>query len=187
MNPILIDPPQQIETERLELRAVTSGVGAIVNEAIVESAEELAQYMPWARPCPGPTDTEGWCRQAHAKFIRREELHYHFYLKSSGAFAGSIGVFRIDWDVPIGELGYWIRTSLAGRGYMSEAVRGLAKVAFAQLAFERLEIRCEEENARSTRVAERCGFSLDAVLRRCARATDGSLRDDRLYSLLRPT
>jgi RimJ/RimL family protein N-acetyltransferase len=184
-KPILRDVPERIISDRLELRAVTAGVGEIVNAAIVESEKELARFMPWAIPCPQVRDTEEWCRQAHAKFIRREQLHYHFYLKSTGEFVGSVGLFNIDWNVPRGEIGYWLRTSQQGKGYMTEAVKGLVRVAFQELGFERLEIRCDDANPRSGAVAERCGFTLDVFLRRFARDNNGALRDDRLYSLLR--
>ena len=39
-----------------------------------------------------------------------------------GRFLGSSGLHRIDWDVPKFEIGYWCRTSLARRGYITEAV-----------------------------------------------------------------
>ncbi|HLR62964.1 MAG TPA: hypothetical protein VK097_11090 [Lentibacillus sp.] len=39
MNPILLDIPEQFETERLLLRAPQSGDGVMVNKAIRESFE----------------------------------------------------------------------------------------------------------------------------------------------------
>jgi RimJ/RimL family protein N-acetyltransferase len=183
-KPILLNVPERIETDRLELRAVTSGSGARTNAAVVASIKEVAKYMPWANPTPSVNDTEEWCRQAHAKFIQREQFQYHFFLKGSDAFVGSVGLFNIHWDVRKGEVGYWIHTDHSGRGFMSEAVRAIVKMAFAALKFERLEIRCDEGNERSARVAERCGFKLEAKLRNYARTTQGELRDDRLYSLL---
>jgi RimJ/RimL family protein N-acetyltransferase len=182
---ILLDVPERIETERLELRAVTSGSGARTNAAVVASHAELARYMPWALVRPSVDDTEEWCRRAHAKFIQREQFHYHFYFKGSDDFIGTVGVFNIQWDVPRGEIGYWLQTSHVGKGYMTEAVNALTRVCFEQLKFERVEIRCEDANERSAKVAERCGYQLEALLHRYARSSDGTLRDDRLYVKLR--
>jgi ribosomal-protein-serine acetyltransferase len=183
-KPILLDVPERIETERLDLRAVTSGSGARTNAAVVASIAEVAKYMPWANPTPSVDDTEEWCRKAHASFIKREHFHYHFFLKGTDTFVGTAGLFNIHWDVPKAEIGYWLHTDHSGQGFMTEAVRALVAMCFEKLKFERLEIRCEAENERSAKVAERCGFRLEATLRHYARATDGSLRDDRLYSLL---
>lgn len=183
-KPILLEVPERIETERLELRAVRSGAGARTNAAVVASLAEVAKYMPWANPCPSPANTEEWCRNAHAKFITREQLHYHLYLKNSDTFVGSVGLFNIYWHVPKGEIGYWMHTPHTGKGYMTEAVRALSQLCFEQLRFERLEIRCEDDNARSAKVAKRCGFTFEATLRHCARSVDGSLRNDQLYSRL---
>ena len=183
-KPILLDVPERIETERLELRGVTSGSGARTNAAVVASIKEVARYMPWANPTPTVENTEEWCRQAHAKFIAREQFHYHFFLKGTDDFVGTVGLFNIHWDVPRAEIGYWVHTDHAGKGFMTEAVRAIVRMCIDQLKFERLEIRCEEPNERSARVAERCGFQREGKLRHYARATDGSLRNDLLYSLL---
>ncbi|MFZ0578962.1 MAG: GNAT family N-acetyltransferase, partial [Psychrobacillus psychrotolerans] len=49
MNPLLLDIPLQIETERLLLRAPRqSGDGTIVNDAIKESFNELKAWLPFA-------------------------------------------------------------------------------------------------------------------------------------------
>ncbi len=50
VNPILLDIPLQLETERLLLRApMQSGDGIIVNEAIKDSFNELNNWLPFAQ------------------------------------------------------------------------------------------------------------------------------------------
>ena len=68
---------------------------------------------------------------------------------------------------------------------MTEAVGALADMALGLLGMERLEIRCDSRNDRSGRVAERCGFQLEGVLRRDSRDAGGGLRDTRVYARLR--
>ena len=82
-----------------------------------------------------------------------------------------------DWSVPSFEIGYWLRSSTVGKGYITEAVEALTQAAFQHLHAERIIIRCDSRNVRSARVAERAGYTLEATLRRDARAPDGSLRD----------
>ena len=68
---------------------------------------------------------------------------------------------------------------------MSEAVSGVAAWAFDVLSMERIELHTDNRNERSGRVAERCGFQLEGVLRHDSRHIDGSLRDTRVYSKVR--
>ena len=71
---------------------------------------------------------------------------------------GSSGLQGIDWEVPKFEIGYWCRTSFTGRGYITEAVRGITAFAFEALGARRVEIRCDSRNHPSVRVAQRAGF-----------------------------
>ena len=185
MDPLLIDIPQVFETDRMVVRCAMPGDGPGVNAAIAESLDELRPWMPWAQTLPTVEESEIHSRNAHAKFHSREDLLYRGWLKDGGAFAVGSGLHRIDWKVPKFEIGYFVRTSLAGQGYVTEMVRALERLAFDTLGAARVEVRCDDMNERSWRVAERCGFALEGLLRRDSRAADGSLRDTRVYARLR--
>ncbi|HUB27599.1 MAG TPA: GNAT family protein, partial [Tepidisphaeraceae bacterium] len=80
------------------------------------------------------------------------------------------------------EIGYWIRTSLAGGGYASEAVAALTRLAFDSFKAARVEIQTDELNTRSRRVAERAGFVLEGILRNQYHHRNGELRNACVYS-----
>ena len=181
LNPLLLDIPDTFESERLIIRAPRPGDGAAANEAIRESLDALRPWMPWATPAPTPQDTEGVYRRGAARWLTREDFPMLLFRKEDGLFVGGSGLHRVDWSVPCMEIGYWLRTSLTGRGYMTEAVRAITAFAFEHLHAQRLEIRCEARNIRSAAVAERAGYALEARLRRQVRAVDGSLQDVLLY------
>jgi RimJ/RimL family protein N-acetyltransferase len=181
----MLDVPDVMETQRLLMRCPRFGDGARVNAAVVESVAEVGRWMPWAVPTPEPEATEKWCREAAAKFMAREQFHFSLYLKGSDTFIGNCGLHRIAWDVPLVEIGYWLRTSHCGNGYMTEGVAQLERFAFEQLGANRIEIRVDQKNDRSARVAGRLGFQLDGVLRCDARGAAKELRDTRIYSKVR--
>jgi RimJ/RimL family protein N-acetyltransferase len=181
-DPLLIDLPERIGTERLTLRPPRAGDGPAVNEAIVESIEALQRWMPWASPTPTVEQTEAWCRNSHADFIRRKQIPLLMFLRGTNTFVGSSGMPRLDWRVPRFEIGYWVRRRFEGRGYVTEAVAALTQLAFERLAANRVEIFTDARNERSWRVAERLGFELEGVLRNDERAPDGRLRDTRVYA-----
>ena len=180
MNP---DVPEEIETERLLISMPRLEHVKPVYDAVRESLAELRPWMPWAG---GEYTLEGCeenLRGAIARFVTFADLRYHFFDRSSGELLGSSGLHRIDWRIPRFEIGYWVRTSAAGKGYVSETVRALTSVAFRRLGARRVEIRCDDRNEASAAVAVRCGFSLDGILHNWTIGTDGSLRDERIYSL----
>jgi RimJ/RimL family protein N-acetyltransferase len=120
-----------------------------------------------------------------AQFVTRQDLRYHAHDKDTGAFIAGSGLHRIDWSVPSFEIGYWCRTSKTARGYVTEIVGALTRLAFEQLGAARVQIRCDNLNTRSAKVAETCGFLLEGICVNDARATDGSLRSTRVYALTR--
>lgn len=185
MNAVMRDFPDSFESERLVIRAPRFGDGADVNAAVRESIAELRPWMPWAKDVPTPEQSEENIRQAVAKFVTREDLRLNAYEKETGAFVIGTGLHRINWAVPKFEIGYWVRTSRAGRGYVTEAVGAITRFAFDVLAAERVEIRCDTLNGRSERVALRCGYQLEGTLRHNDRDNDGQLRDTHVYAMLR--
>lgn len=182
-KPILRDFPNQLETERLILRAPRPGDGAAGNEAVRESEAELQPWMPWANPLPTPEDTEEAYRQMAAQWVTREGLAMVLFRKEDGLFVGGSGLICRDWDVPFFEIGYWVRTSLQGQGYMTEAVLAQTRFALDVLGARRIEIRMDARNKRSAAVAERAGYQFEGRLRHFMRAVDGTLADMLIYSV----
>jgi RimJ/RimL family protein N-acetyltransferase len=182
----LPDVPEVIDTERLSIRAPrVADVPGLVS-AVRESIAELEPWMHWATRDYSAESCETSVRQAIARFVTRQDLRYHLLDRATGEILGSSGLHRINWQVPRFEIGYWVRTSRAGRGLVSESVRALTRTAFESLGARRVEIRCDDLNLASARVAERCGFALESTLRNWQRAPDGSLRHERIYVLLDP-
>ncbi len=185
MNPILRDFPDHLETQRLHIRAPRPGDGKMLYEAVVESLDHLKPWMPWAHQEITLEAEEGVVRRMHANFLMREDLPLFLLKKDSGEFVGGSGLHRFDWGVPRFEIGYWVRKRFEGQGYITEAVAGITRFAFETLNAERIEIRMDDRNHRSWRVAERLNFKLEGILRNDARDTNGALRDTRIYSMIR--
>jgi len=63
------------------------------------------------------------------------------------------------------ELGYVVASAARGRGVATAALGLLTDWALEELGAERLELRISVDNVASKRVAERCGYVRDGVLR----------------------
>ena len=185
-NPALLDFPEQFETERLILRPPRPGDGPALNAAVRESLDALRPWMPWAQRAPSVADSERLCREKYAAWTTRQELMLTLWRKRDGVLVGASGLHRIDWSVPCVEIGYWCRTSMTGRGYITEAVVGITEFAFEHLHAQRIEIRMDARNTASIAVAERAGYALEARLAHHTRAVDGSLCDTLIYVMFPP-
>lgn len=186
MDPLLIDVPQHLSTERLILRCPQPGDGPLLGPAYADSLDELRPWMPWAQGPQSADESEVYCRRTFAKFILREDLVW--FVAEAGApdvVLGSIGLHRIEWSLRRFEIGYWRRSGHGGRGVMTEAVRAVARLAFDRLAAQRVEIRMDDGNAASWRLAERAGFTHEAVLRGDSVCPLGNVRSTRIYARVR--
>lgn len=100
-------------------------------------------------------------------------------LDEDGAFLGLALAPAIDCDAGEVELGYIVAPSARGRGVATEMLRQLTRWAFAELEAMRAYLIIDVENRASYRVAERCGYQLEGVMRsihvKPGRRTDAAL------------
>jgi RimJ/RimL family protein N-acetyltransferase len=78
---------------------------------------------------------------------------------------GSISLMRFDWRHRRAEVGYWLAREARGEGHATRAVRLISGWGFRSLELERLDLMAATVNLLSQQVAERAGFTREAVLR----------------------
>ena len=184
-DPVLIDLPTRIETERLVMRPPQAGDGEMLHAAITESLPELRRFLaslPWVAGEQTVESAEIYCRNAQANFLARKDLPFLVLERTTGQVVGATGLHRTVWSTLKTEIGYWGRVSRARNGFICEAVMALTNYAFAKLGAVRVELITDEENTPSRRVAERCQFLLEGVLRNERRAPDGTVRNTCIYA-----
>jgi RimJ/RimL family protein N-acetyltransferase len=96
---------------------------------------------------------------------------------------GSISLMRPGWEHRRAEVGYWLGASARGQGHATRAVRLICAWGFEALGLERIELLAATGNPASQRVAERAGFTREAVLRSYMRQ-QGERRDMVAFGLL---
>ncbi len=175
--------PEQLATERLILRPPSPDDAPGVLDAVTASYAELHRWMDWAKAPYGIDEARAFCAAARTAFEDGEEFATLMTLPGHGRIIGSAGLIARDMAVPSFEIGYWIQTAHAGQGYVTEAVRTLARLAFEGLGSRRVEIRMDENNRRSWAVAERLGFEWEATLKSHRRDNLGQLVGTRLYAM----
>ena len=159
-----------IHTERVSL------VPSVVEHAdslwrVVEvSLPELRPWMAWAID-DSYEHNRDFLTMCETMWQRAEA--WTFTLFVGGDAVGTVGLASYQPLISCAELGYWIRTDLAGRGLMTEAGAATVRFGFDDLRLHRLELHAGLRNAASIRVAEKLGFQRAGVLRDGSRGEDG--------------
>jgi len=97
---------------------------------------------------------------------RRDGTREAFAIEDAGgAFLGLALAPEIDRDARTVELGYIVAPAARGRGVATAALGQLTAWTFDALGALRIELRISVANPASRRVAERCGYVLEGVMR----------------------
>lgn len=86
-------------------------------------------------------------------------------LDGDGRFVGLGLAPEIDREAGELELGYIVAPAVRGRGVGTEILRLLTRWAFDELEAQRVYLIIDVENGASARVAERCGYRLEGIMR----------------------
>jgi RimJ/RimL family protein N-acetyltransferase len=184
MQAVLRPAPGTLTGDRVVVRAYRDDDAQEVYAAIQESVEHNRPWLLWYDSHRSVEDTLAYLRRTQAHFILREGFEMGMF-SHSGRYLGGSGLHVHDWRIPAFEIGYWVRRSEEGKGYVTEAARLLTQCAFETLEAERVTIQCDARNVRSAAVAERLEFVFEGTARHAGLNTSGELADILTYSLLR--
>ena len=98
---------------------------------------------------------EGWDDGTQTNFAITEGAHA----------LGSVGVRWVEPDQGVAEVGYWVAAEARGRGLCTRAVRLVSRWVLEDCGAERLQLRADELNPASRKVAENAGFTEEGTLR----------------------
>lgn len=184
-SPVLVYIPEELRGPRVLLRPYRPDDAPLFWEAVAESRDHLAPWLPWVNLYKSVDDAREFMIRARAWWMLRRDLIVGIFDLEGRRLLGGSGLHRMDWEIRAFEIGYWIRRTAQGRGYVTEAVQLLTRMAFETLEANRVEIRMDPRNEPSRRVPERLGFVLEGTLRACAPDSGGKPSDRHVYALTR--
>ena len=153
---ITADVRMVIRTRRLSLRRFEEADGEALHDYL--SRPEAVRFEPYGvQSLPQCVEEAG--RRAH------DPAFWAVCLPASGKLVGNL-YFNAEEPRPwrTYELGYVLHPDHWGRGFGTEAARGLLGVAFAHWGVHRVVARCNPVNTASWRLLERCGFRREGHL-----------------------
>jgi ribosomal-protein-serine acetyltransferase len=131
---------------------------------IYESREEIGRWLPFARTSQGPGDVLAFIATVDA---RRANMPAEttFTILVDDEPAGLVEMHDPSRVHNLASVGYWLGTRFTGRGIMTKSLVRLSEFVFAVHGIHRLELYAAVDNVRSRAVAERAGFTFEAILR----------------------
>ncbi|MGD9381059.1 MAG: GNAT family protein [Candidatus Thorarchaeota archaeon] len=161
MHKLLLEIPTQIESETLIIRRYEKGDGKDLlallernnnREILREAADEVDGIRT-------EYDAEIDVREHAAEWESRKRFVMGMWLKSTGEYVGQIWIEPKNWEVPSFELGYYIDQGYTRKGMATEAASRSLKFLFEDLKAHKVIIITRDTNERSSKLAERLGFT----------------------------
>ncbi len=149
---------EELTGERIVLKVNMPRIdlAKVMFETIAANREYLGKWLPWEKATLTVEDSMKYLVDTEKKIGEGTKVDYGIYLGER--YIGNIGLFDIDEKKRSGEIGYWMSSEFSGKGYTSEAVRVLESEGFKNLNLNRIQIKCDERNTASAKVAEKCGY-----------------------------
>jgi RimJ/RimL family protein N-acetyltransferase len=175
---------EELRGERVLVRPYREDDAEALFEAMNESRDHLHPWMPFADEHQTVDESRNWIIHQMAQWLLRDDLILSIWEQSTGRYLGGTGLHPYDWEIGYFEIGYWVRASAEGYGYVTEAVELLTNYALDTLKANRLEIRCDEQNVRSAAIPKRLGYMLEGRLRNHLATSDGRIRTTLIFSFI---
>lgn len=146
------------------IRPYEPGDAPALHEAALESVESIHPWMSWCHPGFRLEEAQAWVERQVPAFQSGEQFEF-VIVSGEGTLLGACGLNQIDRANRRANLGYWVRSSAAGKGVATAAVSQLVRWAFRNTDLQRLEVLAATTNLASLRVAEKTGAVREGVLR----------------------
>lgn len=150
------------ETERLFVREYNIDDFDAVKGFACDPA--VTAFLPW-----DPADEDVVRRMIDSRLksqIEQPRTRYEFIvcIKETAEPIGAVGLHIFD-EGRQGDLGFIFNRRFWGRGYASEAARGMLRFGFMSLDLHRITAKCDSENLASEGVMKRVGMRKEGEAR----------------------
>ena len=154
----------ELQTARLDLKPLVATfdfANYLFN--LISKNRDFFKYMPFVN-VEKPEEEFDFLRRAEESWKNLKSAQYGMFLRKTGEFIGVCSIFDLSSRRESGEIGYWLDPKYANKGDMTEAVNAITN-EFFNMGCHRIQIVANIENISSCKVAEKCGFERDGVLR----------------------
>lgn len=173
-----------LEAERVTLSPISTKDAAAFFDAVDESRQALAPWLPWVHLNNSLQDSERYAQASERDWDTGSAVRFFVKLRATRRLIGVVSLENCSSMHRVCQLGYWLHTSSWGQGLATEAARRVLDFAFLDMNANRVACAAGTENLRSLKVIERIGFQFEGVARQ-AEWVQGRSINHAVYALLR--
>lgn len=173
----------ELSDGRLTIRRLHTADVPRIFAAARASVNEVYTWLPWCHPDYKIEETADFVARSIAEWDKGEVFNFGMFDTRTGDYLGGSAINHIVQEYKYANLGYWVRTSQAGRGVATAATLLTARFGLEDLGLQRIEIVAAVGNLASQRVAEKAGALKEGVMRKRL-LLRGRAHDAVLYSLV---
>lgn len=176
-----------ILTKRAVVRRFRENDGKAFFDLVLDNKSWIEDHLPkTVKAVTSASAGEIFIRQKLSDWLLQNEYAFGIWEEKSAKLIGYIRVFNINWDVPKGEIGYFVDRQFSKQGLMTEALTNIIHFSFQQLKLEKLVLKTAMDNYPSQRLARKCGFRREGDLRSEFRKPSGEIIDLMLFGFTKP-
>ncbi|MHA1977973.1 MAG: GNAT family N-acetyltransferase [Candidatus Hodarchaeales archaeon] len=180
MKKMLVKIPTEITTPRLIIRKYRESDGKALFDLLERNnnREHLKEHVNEASSIKTEEEAEIRIRKFIAYWVARKSFILGIWLKASKRYIGQIWIEPKKWNVPSFELGWYLDQTYQGEGLATEAVKRSIRLLFDDLNTHKIIVLTRDNNERSIKLTERCGFIREGHLR------DHNIENGKRFGLL---
>jgi ribosomal-protein-serine acetyltransferase len=149
--------------ENINLKLIMYNEAEVFFNLIEKNREYLQTFMPRISENKALTKTQKVIELFFNQLKENNGFRCGIYYQNS--LIGVCGLKYIDWINKSTEIMYWIDREYSGKGITSKCVKKLIHLVFNSYKLNRIVIKSSKKNRSSIRIAEKCNFKKEGLLR----------------------
>lgn len=173
-----------IETKNFVVNELQPIDAANLFDLMSANSERFRRYFPKTLGQNlSESDSKDFIQRKQKENVDRSEFTWGIRDASNNKVVGLLILKELRWNKGVGEFAYCIDEAYEGRGWTSQIVKETSRYAFEILKLKTLQIIAHLTNKGSVRVAEKCGFKWQKVLKASHTPPGENPLDMELYEL----
>jgi len=171
-----------IVEQNIRLELITENHAQQIFDLIDSNRAYLREWLSFVDRIQSVATAENFVKGTMQR--NKEGIEFAFVIIENDNVIGRIGMYKIDSQNKIGEIGYWLAENSQGKGIIIKSCRSIIDFCFEDLQLNRIEIKCGTENIKSKSIPKKLNFTQDGVIRQ-GEFLYNKFIDLNLYSLLK--
>ena len=168
--------------QNIRLELINENYSQSIFDIVDENRTHLRQWLPFVDRMQTLEFAENFVKGTMQR--NKDGNEFAFVIIANEKVVGRVGIYKIDLQNKIGEIGYWLAENVQGKGIVTNSCKAIIDFCFTALQLNRIEIKCGTENFKSKTIPEKLNFTKEGVIRQGELLYDKFI-DLNLYSLLK--